>query len=250
MSYSYHTKIILEYLVNDAYFILSGKHRILLDSFFSKRVMPFSAMPANLLKEMNEGSGRFSGTDLILATHCHKDHCDEDDLLKCRQNASVIIPEDAFSGYTKRPSMDMISIGESGVVREDDEIMITAVKTEHAESNIAAARLHFSYIIHFKKPDKYLVIMGDAEAVPGMFADWLKGVKVDAVIINFVNINLKNGRAFLQDLAPEKAIFCHLPLPEDDKTHIGTLAIRNAQRRENELPPYIICYEPGTVIEL
>ena len=250
MSYLYHTKITLEYFANTAFFIRAGNHRILLDSFFSRRVMPFSAIPADLMNDMLEGTGSFSGTDLILATHCHKDHCDEDDLINCKLNASVIIPKDAFSGYTKRPALYMIYVGDPGAVWEDDEIMITAVKTEHAESNIAAARLHFSYIIHFKQPDKYMVIMGDAEAVPGMFADWLQGAKVSAVIINFVNINLETGRAFLQDLAPEKAIFCHLPLPEDDKTHIGTLAIRNAQRRENELPPYIICYKPGTVIEL
>ena len=55
MSYlnpSYHTKIILEYLVNDAFSLLIGKHKILVDSFFSRRFLPFSAVPADQLREM------------------------------------------------------------------------------------------------------------------------------------------------------------------------------------------------------
>lgn len=245
-----HTKLVLEHLANDAFLISTERHKILLDSFFSKRVLPFSAMPADVMNDILEGTGKFTDVDMILATHCHADHCNAEDLLKCRLNAVIIVPEDAFSGFAERPSQKMICVGNTGVVWDDSDIKITAVKTDHDGSRTVSPKMHFSYILEFKPEEKCLLIMGDAETRPGMFDEWLDGRNVNCLIINFVEAYQEKGRNFMNSINPERALLCHLPLPEDDNTHMGKLAKRNAEKRREELPPVTVCFEPGTIIEL
>ena len=248
MYHTNHTKLILEHLINDAFFISVGSHHILLDAFCSERILPFSKMPENVMHDILEGTGRFSDVDIILGTHCHGDHFREDDLLECRLDATVILPDDAFSGYSERPWQKMICMSGSGVVWEDDEIRITGIQTVH-DGDIST-RKHFSYILQYKPADKCLVINGDAQTQPGMYKEWLQDTKVNAVIINFVEPYQEKGRAFLRDLDPDIAIFCHLPVPEDDSTHMGKLSIRNSEKFKDELPPFVTCYAPGTIIEI
>lgn len=249
MSHTCHTNLILEHLTNDAFLISTNEHLILLDAFFTKKVGPFSSMPEDTMKAIFEGEGKFSDVDMVLGTHCHADHCSEEDLLKYKKDVTIILPQDAFASYDERPSQKMILTG-SGIAFEDDDIRITAIETEHDGSGIVSPRDHVSYILESKPQDKCIVIMGDAETKPGLFDEWLKDRPVDALIINFVEAYQAKGRDFINAINPNVVILCHLPLPEDDKTHMGKLAIRNAERHKEELPPLVVCYEPGNVIEV
>jgi len=201
--------------------------------------------------EILAGAGRFGDVDIILATHCHKDHCSEADLLRYKKpDVLIIVPSDSFQGFNDRPVQKTIYLSESGIAWEDDHLRITAVKTLHDGCSFAVERMHFTYIIQTKSDNSALLIMGDAMTEPGMFAEWLSGTKLRAVTVNFVEMNQEKGRAFLKDLSPEHILLCHLPLPEDDKNHMGKLSIRNTAKYRDQMPEITTCYEPGTILEI
>lgn len=242
----------IEYLANAGFLICGGGHKVLLDAVYSKRFLPFSAMRPEVLREILQGEGRFADVDLHLVTHCHPDHCSARDMLQLRSaDATLIMPPDAYAEGEERPRQKLICPAADGAVWEDEALRITGIRTVHdRDGDIAEKRAHYSYLLEYKKLDRSILVMGDAATAPHLFDEWLKGKRPSAVIINFVEMNQEKGRAFLRELEPERALLCHMPLPEDDEFHIAKLARRSLDRYKNELPVCILCDQPGTVIEL
>lgn len=243
--------VTVEHLANAAFLICGGRHTILVDAVFSRRFLPFSAMPPALLESILRAQGAFADVDLFLFTHCHPDHCDPDDVLRLQKSDTrLILPADAYLDRPQRPRQDTIPLDGSGAVWEDDTLRVTAVETEHDRKDDVSRQMHFSYLLDFKEEDVCILVMGDAATAPGLFEKWLCGRHLCAATVNFVEINQIKGRAFLREISPEFALLCHLPLPEDDTYHMGRLTHKNIDKYRDELPPCVICYEPRTKLEL
>lgn len=242
----------IEYLANAGFLISGGGHKILLDAVFSRRFLPFSAMPPEILNDIQQGNGEFSDVDLMLTTHRHPDHCTPEEVLRLQSaDMTLIIPPDAFEEGGARPVQRLISPMSDGVVWEDEDLRITGIRTLHdRDGDIAEKRIHYSYLLEYGKENRCILAMGDAATEPHLFDRWLAGKRLSAVIINFVEMNQEKGRAFMRELNPELALLCHMPLPEDDEFHIAKLARRSLDRYQQELPACVLCVEPHTIIEL
>jgi len=246
------SNVTIKYLTNAGFLICGGGYKILLDSIYSKRFLPFSAMRPEMLQGILAGEGDFADVDLVLVTHCHPDHCNPKDVLALQNpEITLIIPSDSYTEDDELPKQKLVFPQENGIVWEDDTLRIIGIHTVHdRDGDIAEKRLHCSYLLEYKKEKCCVLIMGDAATMPHLFDEWLTGKCLSAVVINFVEINQDKGRAFLRELNPEVAILCHLPLPEDDQYHMAKLARRSLDRYQEELPPCVLCAEPYTKIEL
>lgn len=242
----------IEYLANAGFLICGGGHNLLLDSIYSQRFLPFSAMRPEVLQDILDGAGEFEGVDLVLVTHCHPDHCTPKDLLRLRPADPVLIlPPDVFEAGEEQPKQTCRCPSGDGVIWEDEALRITAIRTVHdRDGDIAEKRIHYSYLLEYKKLDRCILAMGDAATEPHLFDAWLAGKRLTAVIINFVEMNQEKGRAFLRELNPEKVLLCHMPLPEDDEFHIAKLARRSLDKHRDVLPACILCDVPHTKIKL
>lgn len=246
------TNVTIEYLANAGFLICGGGHKILLDSIYSKRFLPFSAMEPEVLQAILRGEGEFADVDLVMATHCHPDHCNPRDVLDLQNlETTLIIPPDAYGEDDKLPKQKVVFLREDGIVWEDRALRITGIRTVHdRDGDIAEKRIHYSYLLEYKAEGSCILIMGDAATMPHLFDKWLRGKHLSAAIINFVEINQDKGRAFIRELDPDLVVLCHLPLPEDDQFHMAKLARRSLEKYQGELPPCVLCSDPHTKIEL
>lgn len=243
-------QICIKYLANTGFLITGAGHNILVDSVFSKRFAPFSAMPKQLLCQILHHSGEFCDVDIMIATHCHPDHCEPHDLLGLKdKRLRLILPADVYS-CTGNLGADLAQptmlLNDSGVAFEDETLRITAISTVHDRNDLVYGCMHFSYLLEFLTPGINLLIMGDAATGPKLLEPWIKDKHINAMTINFVEINQPKGRDFIRELNASLTLLCHLPLPADDEHHIAKLAARSLERRQDELPPCTLCVEPVT----
>ncbi|MBO5522010.1 MAG: MBL fold metallo-hydrolase [Eubacterium sp.] len=245
------SEIKITYLANAGFLITGGGHGVLVDAVFTRAFDPFSAMPPHILEEIGNREGIFRDADLLLVTHRHVDHCDPRHLPQAGGGKMTFLLPGEICDLMPETDQPVIRIERDGVIYRDDGLVITAIQTPHDRAAYYAPVMHVSYLLEYGgATGRRILVMGDAETQPGMFAPWLQGGHVDAVLVNFVEINQKKGRAFLRELNPGTAVLCHLPLPEDDRYHMIRLTGRSLSEYGGELPPCLLCDACGVSLTI
>lgn len=68
--------VLITYLANEGFLLEAGETRVLVDALFGDGLNGYPVVPAPRRAELEGARGRFSGVDLVLASHFHGDHFD------------------------------------------------------------------------------------------------------------------------------------------------------------------------------
>lgn len=238
-------KITLRYLANAGFLIKAGGQKVLIDALHTRVSVPFSPVPAPLLRSILACEGEFQGVTCAAFTHLHRDHCELGLLqLLNAPEAHIILPRDPDRqpAWTKLRQPVVWLEDEGGVVWSAGGVSLTAFHSIHDRPEKIPPVAHYSYLLEYE--GHCVLMLGDADVGESDFALWLAGREIDAVCVNFVEINQARGRRFLREVVRPKMIFpCHIPLPQDDVNHFQKMVARNVDRYQGELPPMFPCFE-------
>lgn len=240
----------MQYLANAGFRVWEGEREVLVDAIHTQRVYPFSAVPEATLQEIlsdqAEGKQRWG-----LFTHLHKDHCDPKVLTKlCDLKIRLVLPVEGNVRLPEEVRQPRILLRDPiETVTADSKLVISACRTIHDGKNFADNVPHVSYLVDINGCK--ILFMGDARTSYEPFHSWLEKEPIDAVCVNFVELNQEKGRYFLREvIRPRKIFLCHIPLPEDDVFHYQKLVQKNICRYQSELPPLISCLKASETFQI
>ena len=220
--------------VNSGVYLQSGGFSCLVDGIHRGRDVGFSDMPPALQAQLRAHDGLFQDLQLLLFTHLHPDHFDRALTLQALQAAPpplLYAPRSSLSTLAAEPLPD-------GFLRlcPAPDVTVYARPTLHDGERFRNVE-HCSYLIGLG--GAYYFIAGDAQLHARDAAPFAAraGGRIAAAFLNFYHISSPLRRAFVQALAPERIVLCHLPLPEDDRHQMIPLTRRMARQLPAGGPP-------------
>ncbi|MCR4711808.1 MAG: MBL fold metallo-hydrolase [Clostridia bacterium] len=241
----------VKYLANTAFLIKSKDHALLIDAFYDSGLPMFSNLPPEVHEKILREEGEYAGIDLVLVTHRHRDHGVARLLAEYgKHDVTFLVPEDMMNRRLEQNGRFIAIPPAGGEIWNQKGLVIQAVPTEHDGDVLDIPVLHFSYLLEFPPEGKRLLFLGDSRTDWGVFGPALAGRKIDLMALNFVEINQEKGRDFIRKVDAGSTLLCHLPLPEDDHTHMAKLAQRNLRRQGEGFVSCHVCDETGFTVEL
>lgn len=67
-------QVTVTYIANEGFLLAAGEQKVLVDALFDQGIVGYGQIPQEMRPELESGTGRFAGVDLVLATHFHRDH--------------------------------------------------------------------------------------------------------------------------------------------------------------------------------
>ncbi len=232
-------KITLTYLANAGYYLSYSGGGIAVDSVFTDGDLFFSTPGETILQDLLSRTGRFEALNLYLFTHCHKDHCDLRLVGAMLKNAvPVMLPDDPLVSKivseADRENPSLMRLDEAPFQWEREGVRLTGFRTPHDR---APEGIHECYLLEFLEEHCNVLILGDTETGEAYFPTWLKDKRIDAVSVNFTELNQEKGRTFLREVVgAETIVLCHMPFAEDDHRHTRKYTIRQMERFQEMFP--------------
>ncbi|OLS33762.1 MBL fold metallo-hydrolase [Bacillus sp. MRMR6] len=212
------------YIANAGVLLKLHDKKILIDAF-SKKVGPLFMCTSTAIREdMIQGVPPFDGIDLLLITHEHEDHFDEESVGRFIQrnhqtvviSNSMVIPR--IKNYVQN---DMYSrlIELNTKLHHSESICVNGIAIEaisliHDGKEYEDIR-NLAYLI---RHGKTILHLGDAAPVKENYISLkFKQQGIDLLIANFPYINRYWGRKIIMDkIKPKKLAIVHLPEQEKD----------------------------------
>lgn len=224
-------KLILTLSANAGVSICFGGAKIWVDALHCDTVPGFSTIDKRLLGKMLQ-SEAFMAPDVICCTHCHGDHFSRemiDGAARMWQDAKVLLPEeqiigDRFTYRVKGVEMEFLRLPHEGEQYRDV--------------------VHYGLLLTGE--GKRVLLSGDCRRCAPELAEAVCGKQIDAAVLDFPWLTLKNGREFLRERLPARHyIGYHLPFAADDTNGFR----RSAEKAAAELNA-ILLMDPLQSVEL
>jgi L-ascorbate metabolism protein UlaG (beta-lactamase superfamily) len=214
-------KVEITYLANEGVVLHSGAQKVLIDGVFRNAMEPYLNHTPETLNQIENATGQFAGTSLILATHFHADHFDADSVASHLKNN----PHATFVGSTQttKPVLKALGVGSSPqVIPADPErratitvngIVIDVLNVAHT---MRPDVQHRGYIVHIG--GEKILHLGDADGrEQNIRPQRLAEDGIDVALVPEWYLDRENGTSTLHDLVKAKHIvFIHVP-PQDAK---------------------------------
>lgn len=188
--------------------LILGETTIWIDALHDEKQLGFSTL-SPVLWGMLQRQGALRPPDLLLFTHCHKDHFSAGFVEHATTRwpkAKVILPETKFPQQVLLEGDRMEnSIG---------TLQFTFVRLPHAGQAYATVPHYGVMITH---GGTRILIPGDCKLTCPMLTRWVEGCKINLALVNFPWIVLQRGQEWLRRiLQPEHLLVYHLPFLPDD----------------------------------
>lgn len=235
-------------LANAGLLIDTGRLRMLVDGIYSETGHTFSTIPKDIEKRLIEGGGEFDNIQYLLFTHLHPDHFDRHKAREFIENnkvSGVFFPlEDSCAvdiemkefiaelHDNKTPIVPLsLKRGEQRRITIDSETEVTAFGTGHMGVQYSDVP-NICYLI--TSGGKTLLITGDADFQAADFAAAGPYGQLDAVAVNPMFYQAKQGAELIGRLAPKQLIIYHIPFEGQDEMNLRRMVQRQMQRHANE----------------
>lgn len=211
----------------------SGPQKVLIDAVFTKAMEPYLNHTPETLKRLQDASGEFQGTNLILATHFHADHFDADAVASHLKHN----PRASFVGSSQMTEMVLKAMGVTASKqlvasnperREKVEVNgITVDVLNVMHSGMRPQVRHRGYIVHIG--GEKVLHLGDADgSKQNIEPQHLSEDRIDLALVPEWYLDANNGGSTVRaSIKPRRLIFIHVP-PQDAK-EASELANKNFQ---------------------
>jgi L-ascorbate metabolism protein UlaG (beta-lactamase superfamily) len=211
------------YIANAGVLLKLNDKKILIDAF-SKKVGTFMCTSTAIREDMIHGGPPFEGIDLMLITHEHEDHFDEENVGRFMQShpQTVVVSNSKVISrikYCVQNQMYSRLIELNPKLHQSESILVNDISIEaiflsHDGKEYGDVQ-NLAYLI---RHGKTILHLGDAAPVKEAYNSLkFKHVGIDLLIANFPYINRYVGRKIIMDeIKPKKLAIVHLPEEEMD----------------------------------
>ena len=209
----------LFHTINSGLYIRLGDSVIFIDGLHTGRRFGLSDTPAEVLAQAEGDGTAFRYNTLLLFTHCHDDHYDEElaEKFMSRHPGTKLF----FPGESRGLE---VSMTEEGIYRFDHgPFTVHAFPTTHQGGKIMQTA-HFSYLV--SAGEASLLHCGDARLNDDMVLR-IKDLAGDGpgdVFLNVYHLNTEKEQRLIRLLSPCRCLINHLPLPADDENGFCAMA--------------------------
>ena len=196
--------------VNSGLYFRSGEHTAFFDGLHTGSAFGMSDTPGEVLERAKRENGFFGGRNLLLFTHLHDDHYDDEKLeqfLRFQPESAIFSPESSRNIQAQRLENEhsLLSHG---------PFTIHAFDTAH-QGGAALQAAHMCYLLQTQ--GKSFLICGDARLTEELVLR-IKALAgdIDAVFVNVYHLNTEKERRLIRLLEPGQCCIYHLPASEDD----------------------------------
>lgn len=232
-------EITITYIANAGILICGAEKKILIDGIHFFKPFGFSPVPAaTVLNHILEGKGIYEDIDYLLFTHCHKDHLSKNKLTDyCLLNAPqmLVLPKDGSSLENTKGNITYLDmeLWTEKVILEENGLKMTAFKTMHDGKEYHDVA-HYVYQINLLEHN--ILVMGDSDFRCSELETILASQRIDILIVNWMFLNNRMGRALINIVNPKQLLIYHLPFENDDIYNYIKIAKSDLKRYESEIP--------------
>jgi L-ascorbate metabolism protein UlaG (beta-lactamase superfamily) len=240
-------KVEVTYLANEGVMLRAGSQKVVVDGIFRKAMEPYLNHDKDTQKDLEKAKGKFEDVDLILATHHHADHFDEQAVAVHLKSS----PLTTFVGSTQMTDKVLTIMGlalspqvitadpDRRVTIEDDGIAVEVLNVLHSADPSKPMRTdvqHRGYIVHLN--GLKILHLGDADGRPENFEpQQFPDDELDVAMIPYWYVlNEKERASIRQHIKTKKLVLIHVP-PGDVK--------RVSDDAKKEFPEAIVLGTPG-----
>lgn len=201
----------LFHTVNSGLYIRLDNSVIFIDGLHTGRRFGLSDTPEEILTQLGSYSGIFRFDTLLLFTHCHDDHYDDEltaQFMAHHPGTRLVLPEESRGVEIERQ--------EDGTYRfEHGPFTVHAFSSTHQGGQIMQTA-HLCYLI--SAGEKSWLHCGDARLSEDLVMKIKKyaGDGLEAVFLNVYHLNTEKEQRLIRMLSPRRCLISHLPLPEED----------------------------------
>lgn len=209
----------LFHTVNSGLYIRLEGSVIFIDGLHTGRRFGLSDTPGEVLAQAESESAAFRYNTLLLFTHCHDDHYDEEltgKFLTRHPDARLFLPGESRGVRATQT--------QSGIYRfEHGPFTVHAFPSTHQGGKIMQTA-HFSYLV--SAGGESLLHCGDARLSEDMVQKIkaLAGDGPEDVFLNVYHLNTEKEQRLIRLLSPRRCLINHLPLPADDENGYCAMA--------------------------
>lgn len=231
-------EIKITYIANAGIMITGAEKKILIDGIHSFEPFGFSPVPATVLNHIIEGQGIYEDIDYLLFTHCHKDHFNKDKLTDyCLLNTPqmLVLPKDGSSleNITGHITFLDMELWAEKVILEENDLKLIAYKTIHDGKDYRNVD-HYVYQINLL--EHHILVMGDTDFRCPELETMLANQSIDILIVNWLFLNNRIGRAFINKVNPQQLLIYHLPFENEDRYNYIKIAKSDLKKHQSEIP--------------
>ncbi|WP_373481491.1 MBL fold metallo-hydrolase [Acetobacterium sp.] len=231
-------EIKITYIANAGILITGAGKKILIDGIHSFEPFGFSPVPATVLNHIIAGQGIYEDIDYLLFTHCHKDHLNMHKLTDyCLLNTPqmLVLPKDGSSleNITGNITFLDMELWAEKVIHEEHDLKLIAYKTIHDGKEYRDVD-HYVYQINLL--ERHILVMGDTDFRRLELEPLLASQSIDILIVNWLFLNNRIGRAFINKVNPQQLLIYHLPFENEDSYNYIKIAQSDLKRYESEMP--------------
>lgn len=229
-------------LANAGILIDTGNYSFIIDGLYSDTGHMFSVLPEDIERDLIEGAGELGSVKYLLFTHLHPDHFDKYKtslFIKKHKDCRVILPISEEDTETmdflieNQPNIEPLDLekGQTKRIGLDNETEITAFASGHLGDRYKDI-INICYIL--EAGEKKILITGDADC---SFDDFIPAAgygRLDAIIVNPLFFQAKQGAEIIRELSPDRLIIYHIPSEENDPYNLRRMVQNQIRRYKDE----------------
>jgi len=227
-----------------AFIETDGGAAILIDALHKKGTRYYSGVGEDMLREITDGRGIFSHIDLMLVTHAHPDHYDEQSVLRFAH----FHPETAILTPTGISAGNVVNLASAGGACSVGGLHIRYRRIAHEGPEYAGV-VNYGYVVGAGGPA--LMFLGDGKTDFDAVGGFMGGETIGTAFLTFPFVTLARGRRIINDIIkPERVVVFHLPSAADDPNGFVASTLRAAERYSAALPPTHILYDENPFLDV
>jgi L-ascorbate metabolism protein UlaG (beta-lactamase superfamily) len=215
----------ITYLANEGFLLRSGDDAVLIDAFVGMPYAGYPALPAAVLKKLEQGLPPFAGVDLALASHVHGDHFQPKParlFMAAVPGAMFVSSPQVIEGFSKdhapasrladRLKTVMPPAGDRTRFRRGG-VEIEVLHLSHGTGRFASIQ-NLGHLIRIG--GMTILHVGDAAIDPRNFAPYaLADAGVDIALLPYWYWQSGRGRALIEEhLKADVHVACHVPVKD------------------------------------
>lgn len=221
----------VHYLANEGFLVEAAGRRVLIDGLFGAGIDGYPVVPAAIRSKVEQGSGKWGGVEVALATHFHGDHFDAEAVARflTANPEAVFVSTPQAVGLLADAGFDperhpgraralLPAVGETEILHFG-EIVIELLNLHHGRRQPPVENLGF--VVRFGGLS--LLHFGDTEAKMEDFEPYLKQLEgVDLAILPFWFLASEwRAEMVRKQIKPRWVIAAHTPTPTAGSGHFG-----------------------------